>query len=130
MTITEQKASDFTHIVYNLMRKELRDEKMETILREAAKQPAPRFYVSFENARRFVSLLVRGRNIPIVRSSTFAMYEELHRRYIDLKREYRLRGVRCPNYSILREIIDQPAPSFYTDVETLRCLFYKYLRKK
>ncbi len=126
--IKEQKATDFAEVVFKVMREHY-EKKMGDVMKIAAAKPAPRFYVSFENARRFVSLLERGEKIPLRQKNTIAMYEELHRRFVALRRYKRQHGVRRANYTLLEEIINQPAPSFYTDAETLRCLFYWHLRR-
>lgn len=127
--IREKKAKDFTEAVFALMRERSMD-KMGDIIKAAAAGPAPRFYVSFENARRFVSLIIRGREIPLANKEKMAMYEELAKKYIARRKQLREDGERYVNYTLLEEIIESPAPSFYTDVETLRCLFYQYMRLK
>lgn len=127
--IREKKAKDFTEAVFALMRERSMD-KMRDIIAAAAAGPAPRFYVSFENARRFVSLIIRGQKIPLVNKDKMAMYEELAKKYIARRKQLRKDGERYVNYTSLEEIIETPAPSFYTDAETLRCLFYQYMRLK
>lgn len=127
--IREKKAKDFTEAVFALMRERSMD-KMEDIIAAAAAGPAPRFYVSFENARRFVSLIIRGKKIPLLNKKKMAMYEELAKKYIARRKQLREDGERYVNYVLLEEIIETPAPSFYADAETLRCLFYQYMRLK
>ena len=120
---------DFTEAVYALMRERSMD-KMEDIIKAAAAGPAPRFYVSFENARKIVSLIIRGREIPLANKEKIAMYKELAKRYIAKCKQLRCDGVRRLNYTLLEEIFEPPSPSFYTDAETLRCLFYRHMRRK
>ncbi len=101
---------------------------LEKVIEKAAGKRAPRFFVSFENARRFVSLMVRKKRLPLVNKNKIEMYKELFRRYKKM-REDDVRN-RVINYTVLEKIIEQPAPSFYLDAETFRCLLYKALRER
>ena len=95
----------------------------DEIIRHAANSNAPRFYVTFENARRFVSLLARKKRLPLINTNKLAMYKEIYRRYRKRVKEC---GERY-KYIILDEIIREPAPSFYLDIETFRGIVYKTL---
>ena len=95
----------------------------DEVIRYAVNSEAPRFYVTFENARRFVSLLSRKKRLPLSNSNKLAMYKEIYRRY---KQRVKECGERY-RYVILDEIIREPAPSFYLDVETFRGIVYKTL---
>lgn len=95
----------------------------DEVIRYAVNSEAPRFYVTFENARRFVSLLSRKKQLPLSNSNKLAMYKEIYRRY---KQRVKECGERY-RYVILDEIIREPAPSFYLDVETFRGIVYKTL---
>ena len=95
----------------------------DEIIRHAANGNAPRFYVTFENARRFVSLLARKKKLPLINTNKLAMYKEIYRRYRKRVKEC---GERY-KYIILDEIIREPAPSFYLDIETFRGIVYKTL---
>ena len=101
---------------------------LEKIIDKAAKTNAPRFFVTFENARRFVSMLVRKKRLPLVNKNKVEQYKELFRRY----KKYRQEDFtnRVINYTLLEKIIEEPAPSFYLDRETFRCLLYKALRER
>lgn len=101
---------------------------LEKIIEKAANTKAPRFFVSFENARRFVSMLVRKKKLPLVNKNKVELYKELFRRY----KKYRQEDITNPviNYTLLEKIIEEPAPSFYLDTETFRCLLYKALRER
>ena len=108
--------------------KEVRKTKpyatQDEIIKHAVSRKAPRFYVTFENARRFVSLLSRKKKLPLINSNKLAMYKEIYRRYAkrvkDCSKRYR--------YVVLEQIIEEPAPSFYLDIETFRGIVYKTLR--
>lgn len=91
----------------------------------AANSPAPRFYCTFENARRMVSLLDRGKELPIENEKKIQMYKELHRRFVEARNKT---GVN--SFSLLEDIINQPAPSFYLSLEAFRPLVYKAMNEK
>ncbi|MBQ5664094.1 MAG: hypothetical protein IIV19_06675, partial [Bacteroidaceae bacterium] len=100
----------------------------EKVIEKAASTKAPRFFVSFENARRFVSMLVRNKRLPLVNKNKVELYKELFRRYKKQRQEdFTSRVI---NYTLLEKIIEEPAPSFYLDTETFRCLLYKALRER
>jgi len=110
--------------------KELRKNRpfatQNEVIQHAVNKGAPRFYVTFENARRFISMMARKKKIPIINSNKLAMYKEIYRRYMqqikDCSKRYR--------YLILERIIEEPAPSFYLDEETFRGIVYKTLRNR
>ena len=96
------------------------------VIEYAVKSEAPRFYVTFENARRFVSLLLRKKKLPIVNENKIEMYKEIYRRYIKQMKESNKRY----KFLILEKIIEEPAPSFYLEEETFRGIIYKTLRNR
>ncbi len=96
------------------------------VIEHAVKSEAPRFYVTFENARRFVSLLLRKKKLPIVNENKLEMYKEIYRRYIKQMKDCNKRY----KYLILEKIIEEPAPSFYLEEETFRGIIYKTLRNR
>ena len=98
----------------------------EEVIRHAVNSKAPRFYVTFENARRFVSLLLRGKKLPITNKNKVAMYKEICRRYKSKVKNMNERY----KYIILESIIEEPAPSFYIDNETFRGIVYTTLRSR
>lgn len=104
----------------------LKDKKCKSV--EAAFEilgtyPAPRFYVSFETARRCVSLVNRGKQ-PHASPHKRKMYKELHKRW----RKHCLR-TGTNSYEPLEAILLEPAPSFYLASVTLRQIVYKNRRK-
>ena len=99
-------------------------KNMSELFDIARKKEAPRFYVSFDNARRFVSMLDRGLELPIVNENKRAMYKEL---YCRLKK---VRGDKERCYGLLTDIINSPAPEFYMDYETFKNTFYRAVKSK
>ena len=127
ITVRDIRRQDIIDSFFNSL-KELRKTRpfvtQNEVIEHAARSTAPRFYVTFENARRFVSLLMRGKRLPIVNKNKVEMYKEIYRRYKarlkDCNKRYK--------YLILEQIIEEPAPSFYLDEETFRGIVYKSLR--
>ena len=97
----------------------------DDIIRSVMMKGAPRFYVSYENARRYVSRIERGKPLGLKNKNTILMYEELYRRSKAYKDRTGLVG-----YSILTKILQEEAPSFYIDLKTFREIIYSYYKKK
>lgn len=95
-------------------------ETVEEAFERAAKEPAPKFFVTFARAYRCVrELEVHGKRLKEPTSA--AMFDELHRRW-------KAKGVK--HYAGLEEIIEEPAPSFYITLSTFKRLVYLELRSK
>ena len=67
ITVRDIRRQDIIDSFFNSL-KELRKTRpfvtQNEVIEHAARSTAPRFYVTFENARRFVSLLMRGKRLP------------------------------------------------------------------
>ena len=98
----------------------------DEIIKHAANSKAPRFYVTFENARRLISLMARKKKLPLINTNKLAMYKEIYRRYVqrvkDCSKRYK--------YIVLEQIIEEPAPSFYLDEQSFRGIVYRTLRER
>lgn len=126
-SVRDTRKQDIINSFFKTLKEERKTRPFITqneVIEQAAKGSAPRFYVTFENARRFVSLLMRGKRLPIVNKNKVEMYKEIYRRYKtrlkDSDKRYK--------YIILESIIEEPAPSFYIDEETFRGIVYRTLR--
>lgn len=97
----------------------------EEIIKGLVNKTAPRFFITYDNARRIVSLMHRGKSLPITNKKKLEMYQELYRRYVIYKNEFKVSG-----YCILEKIIEEPAPSYYITEQTMRGIVYKTFRKK
>lgn len=117
------KGKDVVNALYKAM-SENPDKKVLELFDIARKMEAPRFYVTFDQARRFVSMLDRGLELPLKSENKKRMYKELYRR---LKKK---RGDKKGCYTLLEEIITSSAPEFYMDAETFKQIFYKTIRNK
>lgn len=128
-SVREMRKQDVIDSFFDSL-KELRQTKpfatQNEVIEHAVKKGAPRFYVTFENARRFISLLARKKKLPLINRNKLEMYKEIYRRYMqqvkDCSKRYK--------YLILERIIEEPAPSFYLDEETFRGIIYKTLRDR
>lgn len=96
-------------------------KRADVAFEQLVMMPAPRFYVEFELARRMVSLIERGRPLPIKSKNKIAMFEELHRRW-------KKRGV--ASFEPLQEIIGETAPRFYRDCNTMKGIVYRQIKQK
>ena len=126
-SVRDTRKQDIINSFFKTLKEERKTRPFITqneVIEQAAKGSAPRFYVTFENARRFVSLLMRGKRLPIVNKNKVEMYKEIYRRYKARLKDYNKRY----RYIILESIIEEPAPSFYIDEETFRGIVYRTLR--
>ena len=118
-SVLKLRAEDCTEVFYKV-RREHPEYSVAKAMAVAAKEPAPRFYTTFEIARRNVSLIERGRPLPPVRLHVRMMYKELHKRW-------RKEG---GGYDTLKDIIMEPAPRFYIGPEAFRNAVYRTLRER
>jgi len=124
--ISELRNTDVVNAYFDSMKsikKEAPYASQEDIISGAMQRGAPRFYTTYENARRFVSLIARGKNLPLVNKNKVRMYYELFKRFTEKKNS------NC-GYLVLEQIIEENAPSFYLDIETFKGIIYKTLNKK
>lgn len=93
-----------------------------------SKQPAPGFYQEFENARRIVSLILRGKELPL------KMNKLLKKMFYDmaelLKKHPEYNPKKTGRYLLLEEIMDCPAPSFYLSKDRIRSIVYEEMRNR
>lgn len=123
------KMEDFSSKVYGVLREDP-TLAMKDALEKAAMMPAKRFYVNMQQAQRIVSLIDRGEEMPVKGKNKVALYKELYRRFSERRAQLMAQGVRKVSFEQLDQVILSPAPSFYEELETLKCAFYKYLRMK
>lgn len=97
----------------------------EEIIQEMMKKEAPRFFITYDNARRIISLMHRGKSIQVTNTNKLSMYQEIYRRFLMYKQE-----MKAPGYCILKIIIEQPAPSYYVAIDTMRGIIYKSLKNR
>lgn len=94
------------------------------IIEKAMTFPAPRFYTTYEMARRHVSMLNRGARILRTNRNKVAMYKAIFERFKELKKDEK------KDYSALETVINSPAPSFFMDKAQFKKIIYKQLKKQ
>ena len=110
------------------LRKENPSVSIQEIFVLLSKSKAPRFYVSFENARNHVSRHENKKPIVYeIRPNNAKLFKELHKRW---KQALKFHPTDRYKYKILNTIILQEAPSFYLSIDAIRTLVYKELREK
>ena len=119
----EAVAKTFFETVKQLKSKD-KNVTQEEIFNNASKCAAPRFFVTFEIARRLISSMVKNRRLPIKNKNKIEMYKELYRRYMKQNKG------NVGNYTILESIIEEPAPSFYLDAGSFRGIVYRTLGER
>lgn len=124
--ISEMRRQHITKAFFEAM-KSMRKYSVtqDDIIRSVMMKGAPRFYVGYENARRYVSKIEQGKPLGLKNKNTILMYEELYRRYKAYKDRTGLVG-----YSILAKILQEKAPSYYIDLKTFREIIYDYYRSR
>lgn len=86
-----------------------------------SKSPAPRLYITPEQARR---LMYNYERYKAKKYSVSGKHEEFYRRYVLLPANQR-------TYSNISRIIEQPAPSFYLSASYINRILYNiYDRRK
>lgn len=94
----------------------------EQAVSELMKRQAPRFFTTFENARRIVSLMARGHGLVLTNDNKRDMYTEIYRRYVLMREQTGATG-----YRVLEQVLEQPAPSYYVDAATMRSIVYRVI---
>lgn len=107
------------------LRKSMPYISTEEIIQEVMKKEAPRFFITYDNARRVISLMHRGKPIRVSNENKLCMYKELYARFLKYKQE-----MKAPGYCVLKYIIEQPAPSYYVAIDTMRGIIYKSIKNR
>ena len=124
--IHEALAHDLTEAFFALLR-QYPEKKIEDVIKMVPLQKAPRFYVSFETARRRLSCIKKGTLIFKSNTNKIKLYAEIYKRWKALNNGTDFKN---NSYTCLHDIINSPAPCFYIDFHTASGIIYKYLRKK
>ena len=125
MTDAQMKSLAIVEAVHKVMRENPEMPVMDA-LEVAYSSPAPSFFISYGLAVKYVAAYDKGRGIKTARPELRENIKELHRRY---KKRVK-NGCKGWRYSVLREIVEEPAPSFYIAKESFINNFYATLRAK
>lgn len=133
LSIREARKRDIISCFFSLL-KENPTEKIEDIFKKVEKMPAPQYYVSVENARRYVSMIARNKQLPFTNSNKKEMYFAIYRLW---QKACNKKGIEplqprgYANVSIITEtFLEQQAPCFYLNIETIKGIVYRKLRRK
>lgn len=85
----------------------------------AAQRPAKRFYISYEEAKKNVSLLLR--NLPLATKTRLKreMYEDIAILYLDRLRQH----PQAKGLEPICDIVDGEAPQFYIAPRTIEIIY-------
>jgi hypothetical protein len=86
------------------------------IVNRIYESPAPRYYVSFEEARRQVSKILRDKPLTISNKPTVKMYKDLAEKVKKYNIEH---NKDILSFECLFDILDNPAESFYLSKYTI-----------
>lgn len=96
---------------------------VEELITRASKKKAPKFFVSPSRAARLISLMHRGKEIPIKNEKKIAMYKEIYRRL-----KIRCKGEEI-DYRLIEDVVNEEATEFYIDKETFKRRIYTANKK-
>lgn len=94
---------------------------MPDIFARVAASPARRFWVSEERATVIVNTIIAGRPLPAMRDNKLEMFREIYRRFLALRDLYPQKSV----YSLVSEVVNQPAPRFYLTPRSVGEIIYR-----
>lgn len=131
------RKKDVVSCFFSLL-KEYPNEKIEDIFKRVEKHPAPRFYVTPENARRFIAIIAKNKKLQLVNEHKRKMYFDIYRLW---RKDCAKKGIKplrpggsfkyfANTSSITEDFLEQQAPSFYLDLETIKGIVYRELRHK
>lgn len=111
-----QKVRDFREIFFKVISTHP-DMLYRDAYKVAAESGAPRFYCTYEQARRFVSLINRKRPLPLKQENKRRMYRDIYKKW---------KAAGYTTFKALHEIINSPAPAFYLANETVKAFGHLY----
>ncbi len=94
---------------------------MPDIFQSVADSPAARFWVSEERATVVISSMIAGKPAPKMRKNKREMFDEIYRRFIDMRTDYPDKSV----FELVTIIVNQPAPKFYLTPRTVGEFIYR-----
>ena len=123
------KEKDFLEAYDKMLRTIKRPLVMKTsdICKRVAENPAPRFYVSVDEALRQYRIFKRTGTLAFPRQSTRRMYAEIFRRYEEALEKY---GSCSFKFSIMSQVIQSQAPCFYLEPCTAFKFYYRAMYHK
>lgn len=102
---------------------------LPSIFKRVVKMPSKRFWVSCERASIVIAEMVRGNKLTSMRPTKRAMFEEIYRRVMNLKRMHPEKTIS----QLVFDVIQEPAPQFYLtpgSAKVIVCKIRKTWHKK
>lgn len=100
----------------------------EEIIERTIAGGAPKFYVTYELARRNICSILQGKPYPCNNSLKREMYQELTRRTLDCMERYKHR--KSFNEALMTVLSEHSAPRFYMTIKSARNLLSQLQRKQ
>lgn len=100
----------------------------EEIIERTIAGGAPKFYVTYELARRNICSILQGKPYPCNNSLKREMYQELTRRTLDCMERYKNR--KSFNEALMMVLSEHSAPRFYMTIKSARNLLSQLQRKE
>lgn len=123
---------DFTEERNKEIMKVFRDKLQEVkiivkpnIFQMVADSQASRFWVSEKRAAIVVGAMENGKKLPKMRQNKREMFEEIYRRFKELKNKYPKKTI----FELVTIIVYQPAPKFYLTPRTIEEFIYRIKKK-
>lgn len=94
---------------------------MKDVYERIVEMPSKRFWVSEQRATNVVSLIIKGNDLDDMRPNKRAMFKEIHKRVMDLKKTR-------PNdsiYSLTFDVVNSQAPRFYLTPDSAHMIILK-----
>ncbi len=90
-----------------------------------AKQPAKQFYVSYQEAKKNVSLILRELPLPVKARRRVDMYIDIAILALEEHKKHPYDSI----YDLVCDVIDSPAPNFYLCPSTIEQRYNETLRR-
>lgn len=123
----DERDKDFLEAYERMLKEFGRDAPYvcrRSIIREALKRKAKRFYVSYEQCYRNISRMVAGKEVVIRSFWKRIMYEDI----LEAVKKKMSEGMRLDD--AVMNVVYSPAPRFYIDEDTAVLLLYRLVKQK
>lgn len=91
---------------------------VDELINRSMQKKAPKFFVCPSRTARFISLIHRGKPLPITNQRKIKMYHEIYSRLL------KKCGKGPIDYTLIEEVINEEAPEFYVCKEVFKKRIY------
>lgn len=139
LSVREARKRDVISCFFRLL-KEHPEEKIGDIFKRMENMPAPCYYATVEVARRYTAIIAKKgkKALPLTNERKREMYFDI---YLNWQEDCAKKGIEPMRlggsfghfvnvYNITEAFLAKPAPSFFLDVETIKGIVYRELRRK